>query len=75
MDLLGELMDGDIDRRNRWGVRLHLLICRHCRRYAASYRTTLQTERAALLSARDAVGEEEIPDALVTSILDAVDRR
>ena len=56
MDLLGELMDGDIDRRNRWGIRLHLLICRHCRRYAASYRTTVQTERAVLLSTHDEVG-------------------
>ena len=70
LELMGELVDDDLDRRHRLHVRLHLLICRHCRRYLASYRTTLLAGKAAFRALEGA--EEEIPDTQVAAILEAV---
>jgi hypothetical protein len=70
LELMGELVDNDLDRRHRLRVRLHLLICRHCRRYLSSYRMTLRAGKSAF-RAREGV-EDEIPDAQVAAILEAV---
>jgi hypothetical protein len=69
LELMGELVDDDLDRRHRLRVRLHLLICRHCRRYLASYRTALRAGKAAFRVLEGA--EEEIADAQVAAILEA----
>jgi hypothetical protein len=72
LDLMGDLIDEDLDRRHRLRVRLHLLICRHCRRFLSSYRTTHRAETIALRSLTTADASEEIPDEQVAAILAAV---
>jgi anti-sigma factor RsiW len=71
LDLLGDFVDGDLDRRWREGLRLHLLICRHCRRYLATYRATLKAARDAHRRFDDPSLSEQVPDELVAAILKA----
>jgi len=48
-DLASKSLDAPLTRRQRWGMRLHLLFCRMCRRYARNLRFIEQ----ALKRARD----------------------
>lgn len=78
LELIGDLVDDDLDRQSGVWVRLHLLICRHCRRYLASYRATIRAEKNAFLPLDEPdSGEEieEIPDEQVAAILKAVRAR
>ena len=75
LELLGGLVDHNLDRRSRIGVGLHLLICRHCRRYFASYRATIRAEKGAFTCTGGRDADEpvpEIPDAQVNAILKAM---
>ena len=38
----GQLLDGDISRRQRLAIRMHLLMCRHCRRYVRQLQALLR---------------------------------
>ncbi len=55
--------------RERLAIRLHLLMCRHCRRYVE--------QLAAIASAVRALYREEppAPDSLEKSILDSIKKR
>ncbi|HUP46636.1 MAG TPA: zf-HC2 domain-containing protein [Thermoanaerobaculia bacterium] len=55
--------------RDRLGVRLHLMMCRHCRRYAA--------QLAAIGRAVQRIyrGDESPPDSLERSVLDSLRKR
>lgn len=68
LELLGDLLDEQLDRRDRFRLRLHLLICRHCRRYLSSYQKTIRAEKG-LLTSTIGGNAEELPDELVKSIL------
>lgn len=35
-------LDGDISRRQRLALKMHLLMCRHCRRYVRQLRSLLR---------------------------------
>jgi len=72
LELMGDLVDDDLDRKHRLRVRLHLLICRHCRRYLSSYRTAHRAGTIALRAPTTADASEEIPDEQVAAILAAV---
>ncbi len=72
LELMGDLIDDDLDRRRRLLVRLHVLICRHCRRYLASYRATIRAGKEAFPPLDRPNGDEEIPDEQVAAILKAV---
>ena len=74
LQLFGDLVDDDFDRRHRLWLRLHLLICRHCRRYLSSYRATIQAEKSAFRTPEGPDAHEEIPDDQVAAILNAVRR-
>ncbi len=37
------LLAGELSRRQRWAVRLHLLVCHHCRRYVRQFRDLLRS--------------------------------
>jgi hypothetical protein len=65
---LDDYLDGKLPRRQRWAFKLHLLLCRHCRRYLASYATTIRLAT----NVGDANGDiEPIPEELVQAILAA----
>ena len=71
LQMMEDLVDGDLDRQHRLRVRLHLLICRHCRRYLATYRLTLKVERTAYPADDSGNQDEQIPEELVAAILEA----
>lgn len=56
VELLGDEVDGSLGLLQRWQLRLHVWMCRHCRNYFWSYKTTLRAEKAAL---------SELPDDLL----------
>ena len=72
LELFGEFVDDELARNNRLRLRLHLLICRHCRRYLSSYRATIQAEKGAFRAREGSGADEEIPDEQVAAILNAV---
>ena len=74
LELMGNLVDDDLDRQHRLRVWLHLLICRHCRRYLSSYRTAHRAGTIALRSLATADASEEIPDEQVAAILGTLRR-
>jgi len=37
-----QLLDGAISRRHRLAIKMHLLMCRHCRRYVRQLRALLR---------------------------------
>jgi predicted anti-sigma-YlaC factor YlaD len=61
---LADYLDGSLPWRQRVAFKLHLLICRHCRRYLASYKATVRV--AGSLGRAD---EPQVPDELVRAIL------
>jgi hypothetical protein len=72
LELFGGLVDSDLSRRDRVWLRLHLLLCRHCRRYLASYRAAIRLGKAAYRPVEGPEREEEIPDDQIAAILEAV---
>ena len=69
IDFLGEYLDGALPWRQRLVFNLHLVLCRHCRRYLASYSETVRLARA---SGREpSSGAQLVPEELVQAILAA----
>lgn len=74
LELMAEYADDDLGIWSRWRLRIHVWICRNCRRYLSSYRATIRIAK----STRDEFAgsaNDRIPDALITSILDGTGRR
>ena len=73
-----ELFDSHLEMRltpfQRWRLRLHLWICRHCRRYLTSYKMTVRAEKAAL-QIESYAAINEIPEELVKSIVKLAENR
>lgn len=42
VDNADQLLDGVISRRQRFALKMHLLMCRHCRRYVRQLRALLR---------------------------------
>jgi hypothetical protein len=74
IDELDAYTDESPGRRARWRVRLHLWICRNCRRYLSSYRTTIRVEKQAFDGIHDSAVAAP-PEALVAAILSAARSR
>jgi len=67
IDFLGDYLDGALPWRQRVVFNLHLVLCRHCRRYLASYSETIRLTRA---SGREPRSEaERVPEELMQAIL------
>jgi hypothetical protein len=65
LDHFDDYLDDNLGVWSRVRVRVHLWICRNCRRYLASYRVTVRLVRRVC-------GEEpaaDVPETLVASIL------
>lgn len=68
VELLGDEVDGSLGLLQRWQLRLHVWMCRHCRNYFWSYKTTLRAEKAALSELPDDL-RAGVSETLVESIL------
>ncbi len=66
---LDEFLDGVLDVLTRQSFERHLERCAPCRKYLASYRTTLSVARAS--EWKDAPARTEAPEELVLAILHA----
>lgn len=42
VDDADQLINGDLNRRQRFAIGMHLLMCHHCRRYVRQLRALLQ---------------------------------
>jgi len=69
LELLDDHVDENLSWAARWRLRVHLWICRHCRKYLSSYRTTVRAGQAALRESDD--DSAVVPDGLVQSIVSA----
>jgi predicted anti-sigma-YlaC factor YlaD len=69
---LADYLDGALPWRQRMSLSVHLMLCRHCRRYLATYAATIRLAKS-LGEPADPV-EQPVPEALVQAIL-AVQRR
>ena len=69
LDLLDDCVDGSAGRRVGWRLKVHLWICRQCRRYLSTYRATIRLEKGAF---REEPGQPSpMPEELKASILAA----
>ena len=69
LDFLGDYLEGSLPWRQRLAFNVHLLLCRHCRRYLASYLETMRLTRA---SENELTSEmQPVPDELLQAILAA----
>jgi len=70
IEFLTDYLEGRCTLRQRFILRLHLLLCRHCRAYLHNFRATIHAERAAhCLNESGAC--PPIPEELVRAILAA----
>lgn len=70
-DFLDQYLDGGLPRPTRLNFRLHLSLCRDCRRYLRSYRQTIRRAREAFVEAPETAGSPTMPETLVRAILAA----
>lgn len=68
---LDQYLDGGLPRATRLYFRLHLSLCRDCRRYLRGYQQTVRSAREAFVEAPKAGGDPTMPEALVRAILAA----
>ena len=69
-EFIADYLDGALPWRQRLVFRLHLLYCRECRDYLASYRRSIALGKAVFQYPDEPV-PEEIPEDLVRAILAA----
>jgi anti-sigma factor RsiW len=69
-DFVGDYISGDLPAATRRWFDWHLLTCRNCRRYLATYRAAIAAGRAAFADL-DAGAEGVAPDELIRAILAA----
>lgn len=69
-DFLSRHVEGALGPHERKAFERHLAMCRPCRAYVDSYRTTLELGRSAFAEP-DAPVPDEVPEELVTAILEA----
>ena len=67
-EFLADYFDRTLPRRRRWVFRLHLRLCRDCRRYLRSYATTVQLTRS-LGSQVPADSEAAVPQELANAVM------
>lgn len=68
-DFLSDYLDASLPLRQWLVFRLHLLGCRDCRRYLASFAATIKLARSLRKTAAEDVSQ--VPEALVRAILAA----
>lgn len=70
IEFLTDYLEGRLTLRQRFILRLHLLLCGHCRAYLRNFRATIRAEHAAHPKRNDAE-RPAVPEELVRAILAA----
>ena len=68
-DFVLAYLEEELSSTQRRIFEMHLRLCRECREYLEDYRKTLSATRNLSLVEKDAL--EEVPEDLITAILDA----
>jgi anti-sigma factor RsiW len=69
-DFVGDYVSGDLPDATRRRFDWHLVTCRNCRRYLATYRATIAAGRTAF-ARPDADADGMVPEELIRAILAA----
>jgi anti-sigma factor RsiW len=69
LTLLWAYLDGELEEGKRQEFDYHLSRCESCTAYLATYKTTIELERATARS--EGVSPEELPDDLIQAVLAA----
>lgn len=72
-DFVQRYLDDELPPRQRSIFEWHMRLCRECREYLAAYRRSIEIGRAVFEDADEAL-PEDVPEDLVTAILDATRR-
>jgi predicted anti-sigma-YlaC factor YlaD len=67
-DILDRYIDGDLPKRQRLFIRLHLMMCRNCRNYLRTYRQTIRAAKTLTSTPHDPP-PQDMPEELVQAIL------
>ncbi|ASJ73556.1 anti-sigma factor family protein [Granulosicoccus antarcticus] len=67
-DFILAYLDGELTRKQVAMFEMHLLVCRECRDYLASYKRTVEINKVVLGLPDDAV-PDEVPADLIAAIL------
>ena len=65
-EFLMQYLDGELPAAQREAFDRHIAVCPDCQRYLATYRTTIEAERAAFSN-----DERDAPEELMRAILKA----
>ena len=68
LDLLGEDLEGTLPPGKNLALRLHLFLCKNCRDYRRTYRTTTELVKA-LQKETPSDASTAVPDELIRRIL------
>jgi hypothetical protein len=74
LELMGDHVDETLGVWDRWRLRIHLVVCRACRRYLASYRAAIRLAKSVGFENAN-IRDDPISDAHVASILKATRRQ
>ena len=72
LERVGDLVDGDLSHGDRVWLQLHLLLCRQCRRYLATYRVAIRAAKTAYAISEQAIPEFAMSESRIAAILAAV---
>jgi len=70
-DFVQDHLDNSLSDQQRIVFDCHMQMCRECRDYLAAYKRTVELGHAVLSSSDDAPVPDDVPDDLVTAILNA----
>ena len=68
-----QYLDDELPNRQRKIFEWHMRLCRECREYLAAYRRSIEIGQAVFSDPHSAL-PDDVPDDLVTAILDATRR-
>jgi len=66
------IVDGELPRNERLGVRVHLLVCSHCRRFLKNLRGLVQAMRLRNAQREAVPVDDAFSQRLVTAMVQAV---
>ena len=72
-DFVLRYLDGELSRQQAAVFEWHMRMCRECREYLAAYKRALEIGKAALGPPGNAL-PDDVPEDLITAILDARER-
>jgi anti-sigma factor RsiW len=71
VDFIMEYLDGELPSDVHLPFERHISLCPDCDRYLQQYRATVATSRAAFANCGDGELPDDVPEELITAILES----